>query len=176
MYQNIVNSRDGSIVAGDNFSPSERRASFGLSPDPNALPKLAKWSDVVALQWQRYAAGGTIQYIFRSNIQNDNTKAMIQRAARLAGQTSVPTYPGLDFTVDADGSGGSGDAFYGLLGTYHGAGPAYLLAQHQGLFGRRRIRKIKVWNKGTAWPTDGSQPFRELAASFMLFVEAVPAD
>ncbi|KAL2020402.1 hypothetical protein VTK56DRAFT_8445 [Thermocarpiscus australiensis] len=176
-YQNLVNGKDGSIVAGYNWSPAEQYRNMNGVPPPsqNALPQLGKWSDVVALQWQRHAAGGTIQYIFRSNIQNDNTKAMIQHAFLLAGQTSVPTYPGYDFTVDADGSGGSGDAFYGLLGTYHGAGPAYMLAQHQGLFGQRRIRKIKVWNQQRAWPTDGSQNYDELAACFMLFVEAVPA-
>ncbi len=141
MYQNIVNSHDGSIVACDNKSPREEFPIWneGRQPLPNQLPDLQKWSDIVAIQWQLHASGGTVQYIFRANIANINTKTMIQEAYLLAGQTSVPVYPGYDFTVDADGTGGSGDAFYGLLGTYHGAGPAYLLAQHQSLFGQRRM-------------------------------------
>ncbi len=176
-YQNIVNSQDGSIVACDNKSPREQFPGRypGRQLLPNMLPALQKWSDIMAIQWQLHASGGTVQYIFRANIANENTKSMIQKAFLLAGQTSVPLYPGYDFTVDADGSGGSGDAFYGLLGTYHGAGPAYMLAQHRSLFGQRRIRKIRLWNRAKAWPTDGSLGFTELEPSAMLFVEPVPA-
>ncbi len=57
----------------------------------------------------------------------------------MQGRRACLSNPGYNFTVDADGTGGSGDAFYGLLGTYNGAGPAYLLAQHQSLFGQRRM-------------------------------------
>jgi hypothetical protein len=37
-------------------------------------------------------------------------------------------------------------AFRGLLGTYHAAGPAYLLAQYRSLFGMQYISKILVWS------------------------------
>lgn len=37
-------------------------------------------------------------------------------------------------------------AFRGLLGTYHAAGPAYLLAQYRSLFDMQYISKIRVWS------------------------------
>ncbi|KAK5989969.1 hypothetical protein PT974_08232 [Cladobotryum mycophilum] len=179
-FQNLVNGQDSSIVAGYNTSPASSLGSYlGHAPDPNEVPRLQKWSDVVALQWQKYAAGGTLKYIFRSNVANDNTKGMMRRAFLLAGKTSIPTYPGIDFVMDtnqgADENSPAAQQFYGLLGTLHGAGPAYLLAQHHSLFGgQKRITKIKVWAEVRAWPTDGSQGYDELVSSMLFFVEAVP--
>lgn len=174
-YQNLVNAASGSIVAGDNTSPRERYPQFyDEEPEPNQLPDLQKWSDIVGLQWQRDAQGATIKYIFRSNIANTNTKSMIRTAFIKAGQTEVGTYPGFDFTIGSDETGPQATRFFGLLGTYHGAGPAYLLAQHRTDFGHKRITKIRIWNPAPAFPVSGTD-YRELAPSMMLFVEDVPS-
>jgi hypothetical protein len=182
MYQNLINTVGGAIIAGDNYSPRDRilDANEGTEHEgtiPNAadIPSLGKWSDIVGLEWSMHG-GGTVNYIFRSNVQNVNTKAIIQGAfQRTAGVTSVGAYPGRDFTVSSDGTGGDGENFYALLGSYHSAGPAYLLAQHRGAVGgMRRIRKIKVWNQGSAWTLGGD--YDQLAPCMMLTVEAVPQD
>ncbi|EEA18612.1 hypothetical protein PMAA_009000 [Talaromyces marneffei ATCC 18224] len=116
-----------------------------------------KWSDVVALQWQKYASGGAdLAYMFRANIQNENTKEIILQALISMGMTEVSQYLGVTIEVDASGIGQYADSFFALLGTYHGAGPAYLLAQHRSLFGGRVIRKVQVWSKGYSWRTDSS--------------------
>ena len=172
-YQNMVNGKDGSITAGDNRSPITQLQDIGS--DSSAVPALSKWSDIVAIEWQKHASG-TLNYIFRSNVQNLNTKGMILQAFETSQHSTVPEYPGVDFTINSDGTGVNGastDPFYGLLGTYHASGPAYLLAQHQALFGQRRIRTIRVWNQGSAWPTDGSGDITQLVPSMLLFVEAV---
>src|SRR5665213_1174131 len=106
-------------------------------------------------------------------VANDNTKNMIQTAIQGVLKTVLPVWPGLDFTVNSDGTGTYADQFYGLLGTYHAAGPGYLLAQHRALFGQVRIRTIRVWNQGGPW-TVGTD-FEQLAPCMMMFVEAVPA-
>jgi hypothetical protein len=179
MYQNIINAAGGAIVAGDNYSPRDRWMDEHKdegAPPVNVLPLLGKWSDIVALSWTAHANGRTINYIFRSNVQNPNSKNIIQQAFQnTAGQSTVPAYPGRDFTVDADGTGGDGNNFYALLGSYHGAVPAFLLAQHRAAVGgMRRIRTIRVWNQQAAWPL--GTDFDQLAPCMMLTVEAVPQD
>lgn len=139
----------------------------GRDPRPYELPDLQKWPDIVSLQWQRYASGGNLKYIFRANIQNENTKEMIRKAFSTAGKTEVPLYPGEDFTPVSE-------QFFGLLGSYHAAGSAYLLAQHRGTFGHKRIGKIKVWSWAHTWPTDGDVDHKEFTGVMMLFVEDVP--
>ncbi|GAM34206.1 hypothetical protein TCE0_015r01632 [Talaromyces pinophilus] len=128
-YENLVNSVAGSIVALDNYSPTERLRDDGR--DVADVPALDKWSDVVALEWQKYASGGAdLSHVFRTNIQNENTKEIILSALMAMGRTEVPLYPGVTVEVDASGTGQYNNSFFAHLGPYHGAGPAYLLAQH----------------------------------------------
>lgn len=112
--------------------------------------------------WSLYNGKNTLQaapilaYMFRANIQNENTKEIILQALISMGMTEVSQYLGVTIEVDASGIGQYADSFFALLGTYHGAGPAYLLAQHRSLFGGRVIRKVQVWSKGYSWRTDSS--------------------
>lgn len=163
----------GSIVALDNYSPTERLRDDGR--DVADVPALNKWSDVVALEWQKYASGGAdLSYVFRANIQNENTKEIILSALMAMGRTEVPLYPGVTAEVDASGTGQYSDSFFALLGTYHGAGPAYLLAQHRSLFGGRVILKVQVWSKGYTWRTDGSSGLIDnFNPSAVFFVSAI---
>jgi hypothetical protein len=126
----------------------------------------------VALQWQQVAAGQQLRYVVRDHIANWNTRMSIYNALHDAGQATLPTWPGFDFTINADGTNALAPAFWGLLGTYHAAGPAYMLAQHRGLFGMKTITRIRVWDEVMAWPI--SPVPRDLYAmvpNMMIYVE-----
>lgn len=90
------------------------------------------------------------------------------------GMTEVPLYPGFTVEVDVSRTGQYTDSFFALLGTYHGAGPAYLLAQHRSLFGGRVILKVQVRSTGYTWRTDGSSgPIESFNPSALFFVSAI---
>jgi hypothetical protein len=114
-------------------------------------PPLKRWSDIMAIEWSREEAASALNFVIRSGITNDNTKAMIKQAYISTGRTKVPTYPGVDFAMAEGNTKAQTEAFYGLLGTYHGAGVAYMLAQHRAVFGKRRIEQIRAWALTTEW-------------------------
>ncbi|KAH8197678.1 hypothetical protein TruAng_008137 [Truncatella angustata] len=114
-------------------------------------PPLKRWSDIMAIEWSREEAASALNFVIRSGITNDNTKAMIKQAYISTGRTKVPTYPGVDFAMAEGNTKAQTEAFYGLLGTYHGAGVAYMLAQHRAVFGKRRIERIRAWALTTEW-------------------------
>jgi len=119
---------------------------------------------------------------YRSGVANDNTKNMIKQAFTVIGQSTVPEWPGYDFTptdLTADENANidtQKQAFRGLLGNYHAAGPAYLLAQHRSLFGMQYISKIRVWSyTGSPWSVSEGT-LDQLRSNMLLFVTNVPAD
>lgn len=141
--QSIINGAKGYIVACNNVSPLDN-IKEGVTDEP--LPPLNKWSDLVPIKWETF--GGTnrqpLRLVLRSGIANPNTISIIQQAFRRLGRTPYPTYPGIDLTPDAE-SETEVEAFYACLGSYHGAGVAYMLAQHRGLFGLKKIDRIRIW-------------------------------
>lgn len=161
-FDNIVNGNQGYIIAGNNVSPVDV-AKKAAEEDPDTAmmaPPLSKWSDIVAIQWSEKAASGgaALQYVVRSGIRNANTIEMIRKAFKVSGETTVGAWPGVDFEpTDATDALPSDlddatQAFIGLLGTYHAAGPAYLLAQHHDVFGGMRyISKIRIWSYQGDW-------------------------
>jgi hypothetical protein len=161
-FDNIVNGEQGYIIAGNNISPVDiEKKALQDDPDSNVkAPPLSKWSDMVAIEWSDKAASGgaALQYVVRSAIRNANTIEMIRQAFQTVGQTTVGAWPGVDFEpTDATSDlpaelDDATQAFIGLLGTYHAAGPAYLLAQHLDVFGGLRyISKIRVWSYQGDW-------------------------
>lgn len=142
MYQNIVNGGRGYMLAGNNISPADRVEEQGWGD----IPPLRKWSDFAAIHWQMVTQNPQpLRLVIRSGITNQNTIAIIKNAFRENGRTSVPDYPGQDFVPDG-GSAEQDQAFRALLGTYHGAGVAYMLAQHRAAFGRRTVTRIRAWS------------------------------
>lgn len=148
----------GYIIAGVNVSPNDvvSRRAQEVPPVTLVSPPLKAWSDIVAIQWKMQAVPQmngiprSLQYIFRAGISNENTLARIGDAFRIAlGVDSFDTdeqiedypWPGKDFAPTDENP----EPFLGLLGTYHAAGPAYMLAQHQSLFGALEIKKIRVF-------------------------------
>ncbi|KAI1170192.1 hypothetical protein F4777DRAFT_584156 [Nemania sp. FL0916] len=166
-FQNIYNGPQGYIVACANVSP----AASGAEELP---PPLQKWSDVSALQWQSVAAGQQLNYIVRRHVNNWNTRMCIYSALRDAGQATLPTWPGVDFTIKDDGTGPLASGFLGLLGTYHGAGGAYMLAQHRSIFGQKTITKIRIWDEKNAWPISGDPlDQRYMSPNMLMWVDDV---
>ncbi|KAL0943117.1 uncharacterized protein CTRU02_201003 [Colletotrichum truncatum] len=146
---NIVNAKDGYIIAGVNFAP------WDVKPkDMEAweLPS-TKWTDIVAVQWSMYASGSSLQRIYRSSIVFERTKDLIEGALNKVGKgplDKLPKWPGVDYTpkgnLNKTPYQAETEGFFGLLGSPHGAGAAYLLIQYRAIFGKKRITKIKVWS------------------------------
>lgn len=135
-YFNTFNPKDGVILANRNFSPADQQS------NPKAqLPDLQKWSDVAWLFWEMSCKGegvgvGNLNYVFRVQIVNDNTRFIVSRAL---GSTSVGAWPGTAFNMDTD----QGRA---ILGTPNGSGVAWFLINHQMQMGTRTVKSVNVFS------------------------------
>lgn len=72
------------------------------TPEFNAaLPKIHRWNDVVWTIWADTAGGqaGSLQYIFRDNIANDDTKGIIEEAVAPLDMKTLP-WPGKTFSQE----------------------------------------------------------------------------
>lgn len=121
-------------------------------------PKLQRWSDISALQYYRLMGGNpdgsskviaprmiVIPQIVRGEGKTD-TLDTIDKAHELIYEP-LSDWPGILFKPETEH-----DVFYGLLGTAHGSGPAYFLAQHKLWFGNMKIESIQVWAVPQAKP------------------------
>ncbi|KAI0506841.1 hypothetical protein F5B22DRAFT_622256 [Xylaria bambusicola] len=169
-YQNIYNGPQGYIIAYTNVAPAE---SGFVAP----IPPLQKWSDITAFRWESVAAGQRLNYVVRDHIANWNTRMSIYNALRTAAQATLPTWPGSDFTINEDGTNPLASAFWGLLGTYHAAGPAYMLAQHKNIFGHKTITRIRIWDEERAWPISNTlDDLRAMTPNMLIYVDDVATD
>ncbi|KAK6065078.1 hypothetical protein SCUP234_12757 [Seiridium cupressi] len=170
-YQVISNGAEGYIVACNSYSPQERVNDAG----GGTVPNLAKWSDAVPLVWQNKHAGAILNYVVRAYIANINTRKIMYEALVATGHTTLPAWPGADITITgADDPNAA--AFWGLLGSYHAAAPAYMLAQHKGIFGQKTINHIRIWSEDTDWPVSSAQAdLEEMLPNMLLYVEDAPA-
>ncbi|KAI0201412.1 hypothetical protein F4808DRAFT_126183 [Astrocystis sublimbata] len=168
VYQNTNNVLKGYIIAFINLSPAESTVPVAV------LPPLQKWSDVVALQWQNDADGQRLNYVVRAHIANWNTRMCIYNALRDAGQVALPTWPGFDVTINEDGTNALAHVFWGLLGTYHGAAPAYMLAQHRNIFGHKTVAKIRIWDSEKPWPISSTiHDLYGMSPNILLYIDDV---
>ncbi|EUC28781.1 hypothetical protein COCVIDRAFT_105317 [Bipolaris victoriae FI3] len=167
---NIVNGKDGYIIAGGNFAPWETKPT---DMETWELPD-TKWTDIMAVQWTKYAASSEIKRIYRSKIIYDESKALMESAMEKIGKSGnlddLPVWPGFDFTPGKNPTKTpmkpETEAFMGLLGSSHAAGPAYLFIQYRAIFGKKRINKIKIWK------SENSE--ESLIPNMLLYVEDVP--
>ncbi|KAL8721270.1 MAG: hypothetical protein Q9225_002012 [Loekoesia sp. 1 TL-2023] len=104
------------------------------------VPKLNRWSDVVWFIWAKQAGNqaGNLRYIFRDNITNDDTRGVIDQIFGIPSKSLDLPWPGKTFDVEKTKEG------KGLLGTPHGAGIAWMLADHKAELGNRAL-KITVF-------------------------------
>ncbi|KAJ5895017.1 hypothetical protein N7495_006708 [Penicillium taxi] len=139
-YKNTYNVKAGVIIANDNKSPREKRFEDGNDCD-DVVP-LAKFSDVVFLEWQKLAGTSVdgLKYMIRSEIDNAATKAVIRKACGLAANEE-------DWSKieDAQEFLPGTDNFNALLGSPNGRGLGYMLSQHQSKLGKgKTVTKITV--------------------------------
>lgn len=116
----------------------------------DAYPALEQWSDVVFLQWQKYAGANirNLAWCFRANIRNDDTRSWVIEAFSKSQRTSIPDFSKkVVFPMTTE---------YGLaiLGTLNGAGCGYLVAQHKDQLGVKRIVEVTVW-ANSEWQLNG---------------------
>jgi hypothetical protein len=102
------------------------------------LPPLQN-SDVVFLQWNHLTGGnpGALKYVWRVNIFNADTYAIVKEALKRKYDEGLSTVGRL-FSIDDE----EGKA---ILGTVHGAGVAYLLAQHKDQMGLKSVSGVYVF-------------------------------
>lgn len=133
-YENYFNVKGNAIVAVNNHGP----AALAKQDDPSlnaaqiarSVPVLNRWSDFVWALWKDLAGDKTssLQYIFRDNVDNGDTKYIMEQVASTqdalvsSGNLHMP-FPGKTYSVnDKEGAA--------LLGTPHGSGTAWLMIDH----------------------------------------------
>ncbi|EFQ95471.1 hypothetical protein PTT_06542 [Pyrenophora teres f. teres 0-1] len=151
---NIINGDDGYIIAGINFGAAAAVKDLD-NPPPEWMWPTTRWTDFIAVMWGQYAAGKDLKRVYRSGIIMPETKALIELALLrvnklLSGDLDdLPQWPGVDFVPGRAPTKmpmtPAVEAFMGLLGSSHGAGPAFLVIQYRAIFGKKRINKIKIW-------------------------------
>ncbi|KAL8994255.1 MAG: hypothetical protein Q9169_005724 [Polycauliona sp. 2 TL-2023] len=132
-FTNIYNGPNGAIVAEANYGALQKLIKDKRNiPHPDGggvatrLPDLRQWSDVVWLVWaQRVAADrkGLLKYVFRHNVATFATKGIMEQAVGVAHNGLDVDWPGKKFEKGTVG-------FQALLGTAHGKGVAFLVADH----------------------------------------------
>lgn len=168
---NIVNGKDGYIIAGSNWGPLVSAKDIDV---PLWMIPDTKWTDIVAVQWNQYVPGSDIKRIYRSNVVYDESKALMETALEKVGKSGdladLSLWPGVDFTPGKTPTKTpmrpATEAFMGLLGSSHAAGPAYLFIQYRAVFGKKRINKIKLWRT----EEEGKDP----KANMLIYAEDVP--
>ncbi|KAL8695434.1 MAG: hypothetical protein Q9218_000012 [Villophora microphyllina] len=155
----------GTIIASENISPQQAIAMYrrdnGLpayTPTQyrDFVPKLQRWSDLAWFVWAQKAGGeqGNLRYIFRDNVINNDTKGVIDQVFKIPSYSFDLKWPGKTFDVATTDDGKA------LLGTPHGSGIAWILADHKDVLGNRGL-------KITCFTGDGF--FRPGTQYYMLF-------
>ncbi|KAF1363659.1 hypothetical protein EJ07DRAFT_152443 [Lizonia empirigonia] len=174
-FTNVFDLRSGTIIADVNFKPEY---TYPALQDGEAYPALKHWSDITALQAQQAIAEANthpnnktntdtlsptpfpnLTHIIRSSIENTHANHIIHQL--IQHHTSPCSYPVVDtgcpqccrhiawpgWTFESDT-----EAARALLGTPNGAGVAWLLGQHEALFGRRTVARMTLWCELKALP------------------------
>ena len=84
-----------------------------------------------------------LRYVFRMQISNADTESIVKR---VMGDVATSVWPGKTFRMTTD----EGKA---LLGTPHGSGIAWLLAQHKKQLGLKTVDEVTVYRLTTGQPT-----------------------
>ncbi|KAI4651787.1 hypothetical protein J4E93_001983 [Alternaria ventricosa] len=158
MMGNMVNGDDGYIIAGDNYGPAA--TTKGMKPEvPEWMWPTTKWTDIMAVMWDQHAAGKDLKRVYRSAIATSQTKDLMASAMLKVNRLpsgdldDLAQWPGVDFVPGDDPLNEpltpQAEAFFGLLGSSHAAGPAFLGVYYRAIFGKKRINRIKIWRSPT---------------------------
>ena len=145
VFVSDVNVQAGILIAVHNYSLAYKAKKSG-SPVPTLLSSLKHWSDVAFLHWAHSQRPQddvrNLNFIMRENIVNEDTLAVVNSildASHRQSQACTPS--GLYLAMNSDHA-------IALLGTAHGAGVAWLLAQHRGQLGLKEIAGISIFYSG----------------------------
>jgi len=139
IFMQVINPKDGAIVAYENMSPPEANR-LACRPRDLDVPDLKHWSDVAFLQWKLKATEDSeLRYVLRYNVLNVLTESVV-KSIHTANATETLPWPGTSYSATSL----EGQA---LLGTPNGSSVAYLLIQHKQELGHKTVDKITVFRK-----------------------------
>ena len=135
------------MVADVSYSPTAMINDLDHVPADwkERLPNVKQMSDVMWIQWVTVAeAEGTpsavsdLKYIFRHDVITENTRFIIEQAAKVEEDEFNADWPGLKF-VPTD------TEFLALLGTVHGLFNVHLLVSHPNELGTKAIEAVNIF-------------------------------
>ncbi|PPJ52496.1 hypothetical protein CBER1_10713 [Cercospora berteroae] len=145
-YVNYVNLQDGMIIATSSWSPAHMIKEHKWSIPPEKLVPLQRWSDVAWLGYNKWlssniAAGRPtklLEHVVRHHVITPAVKAMLED---ITGTTEahIGLWPGRSYPILTSEA-------LAILGTPHGKGVGWFLAQHKLYLGVRTVDRINVFN------------------------------
>ncbi|KAI5361537.1 hypothetical protein Slin14017_G082700 [Septoria linicola] len=148
LFENLVNVREGVLIAEMNFEPDNENEENDLGLRPDQIVPLKRWSDVAGLQWiASVTAAGEgnvvtprrIEHIIRHNIVMTAMEKPMGLITGVTDPEELGEFPGKSYPItSAQG--------LAALGTAHGKGVAWLLAQHKAAFGVLTIDHVNFYN------------------------------
>ncbi|KAI4686866.1 uncharacterized protein J4E84_005237 [Alternaria hordeiaustralica] len=141
-FMSEINFEAGILVANYSYSPTYKAKAL-KSLSTALFPSLKHWSDIAFHQWVHCQLDQEeerdLKFIMRENISNEDTLAIINNILDAPPrQSQAYTRSGLYLDMNSDHA-------IALLGTAHGAGVAWLLAQHRDQLGRKVIAGIRIF-------------------------------
>ncbi|USW59333.1 hypothetical protein Slin15195_G126520 [Septoria linicola] len=123
LFENLVNIREGVLIAEMNFGPDNENEENDLGLRPDQIVPLKRWSDVAGLQWI-------------ASVAAERPMGLI---TGVTDPEELGEFPGKSYPItSAQG--------LAALGTAHGKGVAWLLAQHKAAFGVLTIDHVNFYN------------------------------
>ncbi|KAL8977243.1 MAG: hypothetical protein Q9177_006681 [Variospora cf. flavescens] len=129
----IPNRDKGMIIGKNNHSPAQYKR-----PD-HPLPKLHRWSDVVWQNWTAIAGDDArhLRYILHENVWTQSVRRLMEyMEGEKPDKLNLP-YPGKLYDMQSDNG-------VALLGTPHGVGVTWLIADHSNAL-ERKIPAVRVF-------------------------------
>ncbi|KAI4714193.1 hypothetical protein J4E89_001643 [Alternaria sp. Ai002NY15] len=142
-FMSDINVEAGILVVNYSYSPTHKAKAL-TSLATALLPSLKYWSDIAFHQWAHSVHTQekevhNLKFIMRENISNEDTLAVIHSILDASPpQSQACTRSGLYLDMNSVHA-------IALLGTAHGAGVAWLLAQHRDQLGRKVIAGIRIF-------------------------------
>ncbi|EME46975.1 hypothetical protein DOTSEDRAFT_20797 [Dothistroma septosporum NZE10] len=147
-YKNIINFKNGAMVAENNKSPRQEVTERG-DLDSTRLVPLDKWSDVVWLGLEQLIDGMShsspdfehkpLEHIFRFFLTNPDTRATILNIAGKSSIEDLGEWPGQSYPIEEYQA-------LAALSTPNGYGAAWMLIQHKSKMGVRKIDRVNSFN------------------------------
>jgi len=141
-FMSDINVEAGILVVNYSYSPTHKAKAL-KSLATALLPSLKHWSDIAFHQWahSQHPQEGVrnLKFIMRENISNEDTLAVVNSILDASHRQSQDCTPsGLYLDMNSDHA-------IALLGTAHGAGVSWLLAQHRDQLGHKVIAGIRIF-------------------------------